>query len=318
MLQEWFCHVGESLRVVLQLKGFAFGPRPFVPRPATTSQPVLPWLHAWCSAFPFPVPDGGTPSHMDFPSALKTFKIAFDVPMIKEWHWMLHLPDHLARYGLLPNCFAQERMHKPIGQQANLLTNQKYERHLLDQAKEISHLDAPGLFPESVFLLKPKPASKKVLANLNLLLEPKSMQLCNVMQQRLEAPLSALAMQSFTMLATMCSNTGKWVRFKTILILVAIAALWSKHGTSSPTCHPSSTASAPGVTPWASYPLKPSLLLWYTPKASRIQKSCYHIPSTAKTCRFCSGNGEKHLVVQAFFGILSKPSLCDQSVYFFF
>ena len=109
-------------------------------------------------------------------AALETFQIAFDVPMIKKWHWMLHLPDHLARYGLLPNCFAQERKHKPIGQQANLLTNQKlYERHLLDQvvAKEISHLDAPDLFPEGVFLFKPRPASKKVLANLNLLLETK-------------------------------------------------------------------------------------------------------------------------------------------------
>ena len=106
--------------------------------------------------------------------ALDQFARAFAIPLIKKWHWMLHLPDSLARHGLLPNCFASERKHKPIGALANNLQNQNhFEQHLLGQvvAKEISLLDQPNLFPEGVFLLKAKDASKKVLANLNLFLE---------------------------------------------------------------------------------------------------------------------------------------------------
>ena len=106
--------------------------------------------------------------------AIDHFAAAFDTPLIKKWHWMLHLPDSLARHGLLPNCFASERTHKPIGALANNLQNQNhFEQHLLSQvvAKEISFLDQPNLFPEGVFLLKAKDASKKVLARLNLFLE---------------------------------------------------------------------------------------------------------------------------------------------------
>ena len=110
-------------------------------------------------------------------ASIAAFTAAFpEVPMIKKWHWMLHLPDHFAKWQILPNCFASERKHKPIGQLASLLTNQNhFEHHLLDQvvAKEISCLDQPDLFPEGVYLVKARPASKKVLLHLNSLLETK-------------------------------------------------------------------------------------------------------------------------------------------------
>lgn len=95
--------------------------------------------------------------------AIQSFAKAFDVPLIKKLHWMLHLPDALTRYGTLPNCLQQK------GALATNLQNQdRFEKHLLEQAiaKEISTLDQPDLFKEGVFLVNPKAASKKVLANL--------------------------------------------------------------------------------------------------------------------------------------------------------
>lgn len=127
--------------------------------------------------------------------AIDQFTIAFDTPLIKKWHWMLHLPDSLERHGLLPNCFASERKHKPIGALAANLQNQNhFEKHLLSQvvAKEISLLDQPNLFPEGIFLLKAKQASKKVLANLNLFLEtPVDQALCSHFAQVRGATCSA-------------------------------------------------------------------------------------------------------------------------------
>ena len=79
--------------------------------------------------------------------AIQSFAKAFDVPLIKKLHWMLHLPDALTRYGTLPNCLQQK------GALATNLQNQdRFEKHLLEQAiaKEISTLDQPDLFKEGV------------------------------------------------------------------------------------------------------------------------------------------------------------------------
>ena len=84
--------------------------------------------------------------------AIDRFTKAFDIPLIKKWHCMLHLPDSMERHGLLPNCFASETKHVQIGALATNLQNQNhFEKHLLGQvvAKEISLLDQPNLFSRS-------------------------------------------------------------------------------------------------------------------------------------------------------------------------
>ena len=45
-------------------------------------------------------------------ASIAAFQTAFPgVPLIKKWHWQLHLPDAYARFGRLPDCFANERKH---------------------------------------------------------------------------------------------------------------------------------------------------------------------------------------------------------------
>ncbi len=102
--------------------------------------------------------------------ACHTFGQAFQVPFIKKWHWLLHLPDELQRFGHLPNCFACERKHKSISQFATKLQKTKdFELHLLTQvvAQEITKLEEPDLFPCHVVLLKPRHAKRAELQALN-------------------------------------------------------------------------------------------------------------------------------------------------------
>eukprot|EP00438_Fugacium_kawagutii_P017417 Skav234034 [mRNA] locus=scaffold2485:5120:7207:+ [translate_table: standard] len=108
-------------------------------------------------------------------NAIATFTLAFpNQNLIKKWHWTLHLADSFARFGVLPNCFATERKHKPIGRMLTSMYNQtNFETTIMEHvlAHEISTLDQPNLFPEGVLLTRPVPASKKVLAVLNQVLQ---------------------------------------------------------------------------------------------------------------------------------------------------
>ena len=93
-----------------------------------------------------------------------------EAPFIKKWHWLLHLPDELERFGHLPNCFACERKHKAIGYLATKLQKtSNFERHLLAQIlpEEITKLEQPDLFPDHVVLLKPRKAKQPELEALN-------------------------------------------------------------------------------------------------------------------------------------------------------
>ena len=117
--------------------------------------------------------------------SIQSFRDAFpELPLIKKWHWQLHLPDSLARFGLLPSCFTAERKHKTIGKLAtNLLDTTSFEKRLLEQvvATEVTKLDERDLFPEGVLLTKPKSASKKTLATLQALLqEPLQQATCSL------------------------------------------------------------------------------------------------------------------------------------------
>ena len=107
-------------------------------------------------------------------TSIEGFHTAFPaIPLIKKWHWQLHLPDAHARFGKLPGCFANERKHKPIGAMATLLHNLKnFEKNLLEQvlAQEMCTLDTPDLFQDGVFLVNPIKASKKTLQTLSSML----------------------------------------------------------------------------------------------------------------------------------------------------
>ena len=92
-----------------------------------------------------------------------------DATMIRKWHWHLHLPDSLARFGHLPSCFTCERKHKTITRFANrLLKTQSYEAHLLEQllANEICQLKEPNVFPAVALLVKEKLANANEIAAL--------------------------------------------------------------------------------------------------------------------------------------------------------
>eukprot|EP00435_Cladocopium_sp_Y103_P021938 s4572_g5.t1 len=89
--------------------------------------------------------------------------------MIRKWHWHLHLPDSLAKFGHLPSCFTCEGKHKTISSFASrLLKTQSYEAHLLEQllANEICQLKEPIVFPAVAHLVKEKQATAKEIAAL--------------------------------------------------------------------------------------------------------------------------------------------------------
>ena len=106
--------------------------------------------------------------------AIESFKAAWpEIPLIKKWHWQLHVGDTHERFGRLVSCFANERKHKPIGQLAQALQNQKnFERNLLEQvlSQEICKLDQPDVFRDGVYLVSLRPASKSTLQTLTKLI----------------------------------------------------------------------------------------------------------------------------------------------------
>ena len=106
--------------------------------------------------------------------AIESFKAAWpEIPLIKKWHWQLHVGDTHERFGRLVSCFANERKHKPIGQLAQALQNQKnFERNLLEQvlSQEICKLDQPDVFRDGVYLISLRPASKSTLQTLTKLI----------------------------------------------------------------------------------------------------------------------------------------------------
>ena len=100
-------------------------------------------------------------------TAMECFHCAeFQVPLMKKWHWLLHMPDFLQKHGTLPSTFTTERKHKTISAYATRLQKTgAFERNLMDQvvAMEITTLREPGLFPESCQLVKPHKPTKKQL-----------------------------------------------------------------------------------------------------------------------------------------------------------
>ena len=85
--------------------------------------------------------------------------------MIKEFHWVLHLADHLRKWGMLPACFTLERKHRMVKRYGTGVFNTiQYEMSLHREVlnHELAKLRQPDLFRLGVFLVNPRPAGKKI------------------------------------------------------------------------------------------------------------------------------------------------------------
>jgi hypothetical protein len=85
--------------------------------------------------------------------------------MTKKFHWLLHMPDHLRRFGMLPACWSLERKHKLIKVFANQIKNTvHYEHSMLKEVlnQELHNLTMPDVFNKNAGLVSPHNASKKL------------------------------------------------------------------------------------------------------------------------------------------------------------
>ena len=87
--------------------------------------------------------------------------------VIPKFHWLVHFPLHLERWGLLPSCFVNERKHKVAIRYGTDMDNTRaYAKSLVSEvaSHQLSDLNEPGAFDLSARLLRPTKAAK-ALAN---------------------------------------------------------------------------------------------------------------------------------------------------------
>jgi hypothetical protein len=85
--------------------------------------------------------------------------------MQPKFHWLVHLPRHLARFGILPTCWVHERKHKVVKRYANDILNTRfYEKSVLGEVccHNLAFLSQPGVFDLTVGLVSPRKASAKL------------------------------------------------------------------------------------------------------------------------------------------------------------
>ena len=87
--------------------------------------------------------------------------------MTPKFHWLIHLPRYLARWGMLLSCFVHERKHRMVKRYCNDVQNLKTSEWSVLSEVTCHHLAAlknTSTFNFSVGLLPPvRPASKKML-----------------------------------------------------------------------------------------------------------------------------------------------------------
>ena len=84
--------------------------------------------------------------------------------MLKKHHWLLHLPGFLSKHHWLPNCFCMERKNKMVSRHANIIHNTRnFERSLCEEVTtfELEKLSAVDCFATGVYLIEPRPLTKK-------------------------------------------------------------------------------------------------------------------------------------------------------------
>jgi hypothetical protein len=76
--------------------------------------------------------------------------------MHPKFHWLVHLPHHLDRFGFLPTCWVHERKHKLVKRYSNDIRNTiTFEKSVLTQilCHELHSLQQPGMLEVSECML---------------------------------------------------------------------------------------------------------------------------------------------------------------------
>jgi hypothetical protein len=85
--------------------------------------------------------------------------------MHPKFHWLVHFPAHLHKFGMLPTCFVHERKHRVAKRYSNPIQNTSvFEKSVLSElvCHDLAVLKTPGIFKFEVGLNKPHVASKKL------------------------------------------------------------------------------------------------------------------------------------------------------------
>ena len=89
--------------------------------------------------------------------------------MHPKFHWLVHLPKHLAQFGCLPTCWVHERKHRMVKRYANEICNTSvFERSVLGEvtSHHLAELSKPDCFP-TVGLVRPRAAPARLHAFLS-------------------------------------------------------------------------------------------------------------------------------------------------------
>ena len=93
--------------------------------------------------------------------------------MHSKFHWLIHFPYHLMRFGFLPTCWVHERKHRVAKRYATDIQNtQHFEESLISEmtCHHFSQMSEPDAFKTEVGLVKPVQASPKLLHSFSQML----------------------------------------------------------------------------------------------------------------------------------------------------
>ena len=83
--------------------------------------------------------------------------------MHPKFHWLVHLPNHLDRFGCLPTCWVHERKHRMVKRYAGDICNTGcFEKSVFAQvtSHHLASLTAPLTFSTCVGIVAPKVAPR--------------------------------------------------------------------------------------------------------------------------------------------------------------
>jgi len=98
--------------------------------------------------------------------------------MHSKFHWMLHLPMHLQKFGMLPSCWVHERKHKVVKRYATGIHNTiNYEGSIATEVLQhnLAYCSADSAFNFNIALTNPrviKTALLKILSGMGLSVDP--------------------------------------------------------------------------------------------------------------------------------------------------
>ena len=84
--------------------------------------------------------------------------------MTGKFHWLLHWPAHLQKWGCLPACFIHERKHRVAKRYGSNVTNtRQYEKILLYEimGHDIARLTETGIFAQQPGIFAQQPVLEK-------------------------------------------------------------------------------------------------------------------------------------------------------------